>query len=1115
MKSAKITAWSLVAVFISGWILVSPAHALRVNFQLRGDSDRLTFSFDSSSLPRSSVSRTGAKEIVVSLPDAIWDTETKPTPKDFPGKLVESIRVTEKGVRIVTKTNAFGYIRVPSSGKPEFVLQIFRDPIGARWKPPVSKSKPAPAQPAAPAPQQPAPAQPAQSGAAQVAKTLDAAVPDKPAVAVPQVKSEADLPVESPNGGRKPFFAVPYSVRNEVAAPPGAETGGVQTTPPAPVIPPEAETGNYPPASELRFKAVNKTAEEVKFSELAGESAQVVPVSQPESPAVSGQVIPPLPAPVEGAGQAGGTVAPPPAPVEGAGEAGGVVAPPPTPVEGAGLVGGTVAPPPGAPVEQRQAVAPLATTPEMSGQGQVGGAVAPPPVVVKGAPPPQPTPEEQAQVEAVKGQVTPPEETGTAEVESDLEQPASEVAAVGEAGEEQAVEPVAEGEASKELTPEEQAKVQEEELRNKLYEGQSLMANGVLDAALPIFEDILKQPNVSEAIREETLYAVADIKKQLNSEDPAAKFDEIAQAYIEAMNANLRSNRVPRALLNLGLLNLQVGNFPEARAYFKILQEKYPDDDNIPSISYYWGEYFYRKGDYKKAADQFQYLIQTYPEHQLVKQAAFYLADSLHRTGFLDQAFQIVDYIDKRWPDYYMENKEFLRLAAGVEMQLGKWQQAKDHYFTYYNLNPDAEGAGVVLARIGDIYLRLGMKRPAKEIYEKTIKNYPDQEGAMIAKMRMAEEGIYDDPAMHEMVDVFDRPYNLNPQRVYTEIVTKHPDSPLAPIAQLKLAMWYAFNKKYPEALTAAQDLLEKYPDSELTLKARKLGDSVFALAVPGMLGEERYARIVRYWETYDFIGKEGSKVDDKTKLAIATSYWKIGQPEKALEMVQPYLKKKQIPDISDEALGLAVNIYLDQLEWKKIADLVDMATKNWKLKEKQQRQLDYARAMSLQNLGDQRQAMLMWAELAKDTAVDPAFRAYAMYYMAKDAMQRQDLRRVFVYSQEALSLLLQTNGDSEKIKDTVLMSIYATERSGRYEEALKWAKEYDKYIKVENPEWASTRFKLARIYRKAGAMDEWQQLLKDIIEKKPESLQAQLAKSALETYELEQQASEYQPGPR
>ncbi len=129
--------------------------------------------------------------------------------------------------------------------------------------------------------------------------------------------------------------------------------------------------------------------------------------------------------------------------------------------------------------------------------------------------------------------------------------------------------------------------------------------------------------------------------------------------------------------------------------------------------------------------------------------------------------------------------------------------------------------------------------------------------------------------------------------------------------------------------------------------------------------------------------------------------------------------------------------------------------------------------------------------------------------------MERQDLRKVFVYSQEALALLLQTDGDPEKIKDVVLMSIYATERSGRYGEALKWAREYDKYIKVDNPEWASTRFKLARIYRKAGAMEEWKKLLGDIIEKKPDSLQAQLAKSALDTYALEQQAQQYAPGPQ
>jgi len=183
VKSAKIAAWPLAAALIAGWIFASPAHALRVNSQSRGDSDRLTFSFDSSQLPQSSVSRTGTREIVVSLPEGVWDTEPKPTVRDFPGKLVESISTTENGVRIVTKTNAFGYIRVPSAGKPEFVLQIFRDPIGARWKPAEAVPEPVAPQPApvlqrpASVPQQPVQAEQPRTGAAQVARALDAAVP--------------------------------------------------------------------------------------------------------------------------------------------------------------------------------------------------------------------------------------------------------------------------------------------------------------------------------------------------------------------------------------------------------------------------------------------------------------------------------------------------------------------------------------------------------------------------------------------------------------------------------------------------------------------------------------------------------------------------------------------------------------------------------------------------------------------------------------------------------------------------------------------------------------------------------------------------------------------------
>lgn len=1135
VKSAKYPIWPIALALLIGLLYASPADALRVNISSQGDSDKLVFSFDSGELPKVTVRRTGTKALTITFPATTWDTEPKPGSKDFPGKLVKSIRATNNGVQIVTKTNAFGFIKMPIPGKPEFVLQIYRDPIGARWKPRKSvaapAAAPAPAPAAAPVPvfekptAAPAPV-PAQPNAVTPAPVQQVQQQPQAVQSVPQqvapAQGEANLPPEgSARSDRKPFFSVPYSVRTEVT-PPGQAQPVAQVPAPAASlqVAPEAESGVYPPASELRFKAVNKMAEEVKFAELAGSASGRAPVV--------GQVVAPQPQAVSGSvgGAVGGAVKP----IESAGQgaAGGVVAPPPGQVVGQvdgqvsgqvsapGAAGGAVAPPPGSQPVQAQPVqmpTPVEAVVQADGgvagsvappPGQVGGSVAPPPMVVAGAPPPEATPEEVATVTEVMEVAPAPVEVAQEEV---VEPPPFED------GSDAVVDMEAQRSDADNATA--MAKLREDEIRNQLNEAQSMMFNGALAGALPLFEDILKQLDVPDDVREETLYAVADIKKEMYSDNLDEHFAEIGQGYIEAMNSNLQSNKVPRAMLNLGLINLRVGNFPEAKAYFKMLQDKYPDDDNIPSVSYYWGEYYYKKGDFKKAADQYQYLIQTYPEHELVKDAAFYLADSLNRTGFIEQAFQIVDYIDKRWPDYYMENTSYLRLAGGIEMKLKLWPEAKNHFFTFYNLNPEGDGADVVLAHLGDIYVRENQKEAAALIYQKVVEDFPDKDGGLIAKMRLAEEGIFDDPSMSEMVSVFDRPYNKRPENIYKEIVEDYPDNPLAPIAQLKLAMWYAFNKKYPEALAAAQDFVEKYPDSELVVKARTLGDSVFALAVPGMVREERYGRIVRYWETYDFIGKEDTKVDDQTRLNVATSYWKVGQPAKALTIIEPFLQKKQLENISDEALGLAVNIYLDQLAWKKIADLVVMAKNNWTLKPAQLRQLDYARAMSLQNLGEGNQALAMWADLAKDMKVEPAFRAYAMYYMAKAAMERQDLRKVFVYAQEALALLLQTKGDQEKIKDAVLMSIYATERSGRYNEALKWAKEYDQYIGVENPEWASTRFKLARIYRKAGAMEEWKQLLGDIIEKKPETLQAKLAKSALETYALEQQAEQYAPGPQ
>jgi len=1121
VKNVIRIALAFAVLTCSGGFGAIPAQALGVGVASRGDSDRMTLTFDSGRIPDFSVRRTGTTAVTVAIPASGWQGERRPNIPGLRGsRIVSSVSVSGNSLIINTKTKAFGFIKIQSPDKPQVLIQFFRDPIGARWKPPSqrkpiaqtpkkttprpavkNKTKPKPKPKAKPAPAPPAKPKPAQKKA--TAKKEVVQKPQQKAKPTSQV-SERDLQ-PTDNDTHKPFFSVPYTVRTNVTPPPGS--------------------GNSTATHAMRFKATDKQAEDVKLAELGGaKNAQAPVVTLPGSTSLEGK----------GGDGVRGQVSPPPAqmPLSGVSQpvassnasasstVSSAVAPPPdqSPVEASSKVSQSVPPP------DAQDTGPMAHAITSGDSHSVSGAVAPPPASfgsssrtnataqseVTAAPAPLPDTVSQADASVTvsdnaSGSALPAgsEEEAIAESKAKPQQDAAEPLSA----EQDATEPT--------QAKDDNATQMLEKLRNDTLEAQSLMVNGNLEAAKEAFEKLLPHPLLPDALREEALYSLGDIDMQLYSNDPADKFDEIAGAYTEALNYNPDSKKAPRALVNLGLINLKVGNLPEAKAYFSILQSKYPDDQVIPSISYYWGEYYFRKGEYRKAADQLQYLVQTYPENELVKDAAFLLAQALERIGYDKQAFQIVDYIDKRWPDYYMARPDYLLLAGGIEMRLKKYALAKDHYFTYYNLNPEAESADIALGRIGDIYLKQGFKQPAREIYEKAAKDYPDKEGGLVSKMRLAEEGIYDDPTMVQMVSVFDRPYTLRPVNVYKEIVEKYPESPLAPVAQLKLAMWYAFNKKYADALGASQDFLDKFPGSDLKDRARALGDKVFALAVPELVEDGNYQRVLNYWENYNFIGKGDTQVDDNTRLMVATSYWKMGQPEQALKIIKPYLGDKQIPDISSKAIDLAVGIYLDQYAWDSMNKLVARATDKWNLKPRQQRQLKYARAMALQNMGDAKQALPLWAELGMDPEVDPAFRGYAMYYMAKDAMKHQDLKRVFAYAQEALTLLLQTKGDPEKVKDAVLMSIYATERSGRYEEALKWARQYDKYITPDNPEWAPTRFKLARIYKKAGAIEEWKKLLQDIIDRRPDSLQSSLAQAALDDYAVENQAREYSPAPQ
>jgi len=619
---------------------------------------------------------------------------------------------------------------------------------------------------------------------------------------------------------------------------------------------------------------------------------------------------------------------------------------------------------------------------------------------------------------------------------------------------------------------------------------------GNYEAARSILEGLKAKPNLTKDVREEALHTLAALYADMYKDDPAAHYDQIQGAYLEAINANTTSYRVPEALLQLGMLNLRVGNVPEAQGYFNVLTKKYPSDANVPLVNFYWGEYYFDHGNYKKAIEEYQALIDKFPESKYVRDGAMGLAKTLTKVGRYQEAAQIADYIDKRWPRYYIDYPQILRIEGDIAYRNGDIKKARDAYMMFYNIEPKIKDADLVLARLGDIYAKLGNKAAAVDFYNTAVKDYPDAEGGLIAKMRLAEEGVHDQPSISEMFSLFGKPQYGSPEDIYNSIIRDHPDSPLAPLAQIKLAMWYLYRENYPDSLKAASRFLDAYPQSDLAPRATEVAIAAFEKMATDRLARKDYARLVEAWRANPVIAANRNKLSDQTRLGLALALLRDGSPRDALAEALPFIGPKE-SDNGNMALMLALYVYQSEHAWN---DIVNLARKvqGWRFGPTHRRNLEFAVAESLENLGDTARSRLLWQKLAGDQSLDSGKRCFAMYYMAKAAMDKKELERAELYAGEAVAMFRETGKAPDLLKASINMLVESARGLGQYPTALKWAGDYAALCREGDDDWAANRFRIASIQRAMGDMDAWRKTLTAMRDTAPDSLYGRMAASDL-----------------
>ena len=637
--------------------------------------------------------------------------------------------------------------------------------------------------------------------------------------------------------------------------------------------------------------------------------------------------------------------------------------------------------------------------------------------------------------------------------------------------------------------------------------------------ALPQLEKLRSLPGLHPEMLEKTLYYISDCTWARYADNPLAGYEAIVSSTSEAMNANLRSPRVPEALLRLGLVNVNVGNLVDAGGYIVALLRRYPDYPGVAQGFTALGKAQLKRGLDERAEQSFSMVLDKYPESSYLQEASVGLAEALNKQKKFQNAQLILDFISKRWPRYYIDEPSFLLLQAGNDEALGKTGPALGLYWLYYNLVPGHEGNDALLLRLGDMYARQGGWISAEFVYRYVERTFAGAASAAVARLRLAEKGIYDSPINYaEMSAVFARDSGGALWKVYNDLAASSKTAPAAVLARLKEAMWLYWDKKYTEAMGKAADFIDAYPENANVPQAKDLIWASFQQELNNSLAEGNYGRILILWNGFPLVRERYGALDPRMRYALAQGMLERGDEAAALEMMAEFLKSPMDPNYGEAAFTEFFNRYLKAGAWDKVLDLGKLVS-TWPMNRQLRNQLDYALALSAQNLNLTGPALAMWAQLAERQDIPLYQRAYATYFLARDAEQRKDIKNSYELNRKVIDLFTRLQdersdkADPQRIKDAMAALMDISEVANRIPEALEWVGRYNAYAPPESPEYPGLRFREARLYRKLGDASRAQALLEDIVRNYPNSPFAQAAAGELRTFEVSRDLQNFLPG--
>lgn len=427
------------------------------------------------------------------------------------------------------------------------------------------------------------------------------------------------------------------------------------------------------------------------------------------------------------------------------------------------------------------------------------------------------------------------------------------------------------------------------------------------------------------AVGEYLMFLKADCLYQSELKKDEPRLQPVLEEYLDATRSYPLHSEIPRALYQIGLLQLELGFYPDVdatitRAIKDFGSREYASDYHLISA-----DQAFRTKNSAKAMSEYSFVIQNYPRSHAAVDSAFRKAFILFRDGDFKGAYQVYSVLEK----FHSEEIDALKLEKDVSSTErlvdrvfyaetiflnGKYTQAAKYFQDLGNLFPTHPVAPFVLFRLADTYMNRGQIKAAEELYRFVLERH--QGVPLVEAMGKAKlADLY-----YLTKDRKAAKFNEKYLRESFEQARKVENDVVASLSLAKLALYYLTFEVYPRAQTTLRQYRTLYRESENQDWVEKRYIETVEMEILDYYQHEEYLAALAV-----YLSHERERVfnftDTRALLNLADAAKRLGLIDKSTQILNHVIYLEKSSEGRQEALLRLVDLLIGQGEFKKASE--------------------------------------------------------------------------------------------------------------------------------------------------------------------------------------------------